>query len=95
MKMKGFYCYQSLNGSRQTISIRDLGYQKTYSITDVFYEIQNSDNEDDLLIRLSNIFKGNVTLGKVKDKKISYIITTEKLGRVILRIIFKKGTENG
>ena len=95
MDIKEFYLYKNVNGSNQTLGIRKIYYQEPYTLTNVFSEIKNSADENDLLNRLSLIIKGKVTLAESKSNKITYHIITENLGKVFLRIRLRKDVING
>ena len=95
MDIKKFYLYKNVNCSNQTLGIRKIDYQEPYTLTNVFSEIKNSADENDLLNRLSLIIKGKVTLAESKSNKITYHIISENLGKIFLRIKLREEVING
>ncbi|MBQ3416237.1 MAG: hypothetical protein IJH32_00160 [Ruminococcus sp.] len=95
MNAKELYLFKYQDGSRQTLRLRDLEYQNPYSLTNIFTELKDSNDEKDLLERLRCIIKGNITLAEAKGNKVSYKIITETLGKTVLRIRLKKGVADG
>lgn len=95
MDAKEFYLFKNQDGYRQTLRLRDLEFQNSFSFTNIFSEIKNSADEKDLLERLRCIIKGNISLAEAKGNKVSYKIITETLGKTVLRIRLKKGVADG
>lgn len=94
MEVKDLYLYKRIAGSNRTISLRELEYLKPYTVKNLFYVVKNSTDENDLLYRLNYITKGIVKLAKNKGTKISYVISTEKLGNIILKVKLKQEVAN-